>query len=58
MIRDLELNILEILFNDARTPVDQIAVMTGHSEEEVEAVIRSLEAPKDYRQISGAHQLG
>ncbi len=46
MIRDLELNILEILFNDARTPVDQIAVMTGHSEEEVEAVIRSLEAQK------------
>lgn len=40
MIRDLELNILEILFNDARTPVDQIAVMTGHSEEEVEAVDR------------------
>ena len=46
MIRDLELNILEILSNDARTPVDQIAVMTGHSEEEVEAVIRSLEAQK------------
>ena len=46
MIRDLELNSLEILFNDARTPVDQIAVMTGHSEEEVEAVIRSLEAQK------------
>ena len=37
---------MEILFNDARTPVDQIAVMTGHSEEEVEAVIRSLEAQK------------
>jgi DNA-binding Lrp family transcriptional regulator len=46
MIRDLELNILEILFNDARTPMDQIAVMTGHSEEEVTAVVRSLEAQK------------
>ena len=46
MIPYLELNLLENLFNDARTPVDQIAVMTGHSEEEVEAVIRSLEAQK------------
>lgn len=46
MIRDLEMSILEILFEDARTPIPQIAVMTGHSEEEVEAVIRSLEAQK------------
>lgn len=46
MIRDLELSILEILFEDARTPISQIAVMTGHDEEEVEAVIRSLEAQK------------
>ena len=46
MIRDLELSILEILFNDSRTPPAQIAVMTGHSEEEVTAVIRSLEAQK------------
>ena len=46
MVRDLELSILEILFEDARTPISQIAVMTGHDEEEVEAVIRSLEAQK------------
>ena len=47
MIRDLELSILEILFNDSRTTPAQIAVMTGHSEEEVAAVIRSLEAQKN-----------
>lgn len=46
MVRDLELSILEILFEDARTPVAQIAVMTGHSEDEIAAVIRSLEAQK------------
>ena len=46
MICDLELSILEILFNDSRTTPAQIAVMTGHSEEEVAAVIRSLEAQK------------
>ena len=46
MIRDLELSILEILFNDSRTSPAQIATMTGHSEEEVAAVIRSLEAQK------------
>ncbi len=46
MIRDLELSILEILFNDSRTTPTQMAVMTGHSEEEVTAVIRSLEAQK------------
>ena len=46
MIRDLELSILEILFNDSRTTPAKIAVMTGHSEEEVAAVIRSLEAQK------------
>ena len=46
MIRDLERSILEILFNDSRTTPAQIAVMTGHSEEEVTAVIRSLEAQK------------
>lgn len=46
MVRDLELNIIEILRDDARTPAEQIAVMTGRSEEEVRAVIRSLEAQK------------
>ena len=46
MIRDLELSILEILFDDSRRTPAEIAVMTGHSEEEVTAVIRSLEAQK------------
>ncbi len=46
MVRDLEMSILEILFEDARTTIPQIAVMTGHSEDEIEAVIRSLEAQK------------
>ena len=46
MVRDLELSILEILFEDARTPISQIAVMTGHDEDEIAAVIKSLEAQK------------
>ena len=46
MVRDLEMSILEILFEDARTTVDQMAVMTGHGRDEVEAVIKSLEAQK------------
>ena len=46
MVRDLEMSILEILFEEARTTIPQIAVMTGHSEDEIEAVIRSLEAQK------------
>ena len=58
MIRDLELSILEILFNDSRTTPAQIAVMTGHSEEEVAAVIRSLEAQKIILKYTGADQLG
>ncbi len=44
MIHDLELEILEILSEDARTSADRIATMTGHSLAEVEAVIKSLEA--------------
>ncbi len=44
MIHDLELEILEILSEDARTSADRIATMTGHSLSEVEAVIKSLEA--------------
>ena len=46
MVHDLELEILEILSEDARTPAQRIATMTGHSLEEVEAVIKSLEAQK------------
>lgn len=44
MLHDLELEILEILSEDARTPTERIATMTGHSLTEVEAVIKSLEA--------------
>lgn len=46
MVHDLELEILEILSEDARTPADRIATMTGHTLAEVEAVIKSLEAQK------------
>lgn len=46
MIHDLDMSILEILFEDARTSVSQIAVMTGHTEEEVASSIRRLEDQK------------
>lgn len=46
MVHDLELEILEILSEDARTPAERIATMTGHALAEVEAVIKSLEAQK------------
>jgi len=46
MVHDLELEILEILSEDARTPAERIATMTGSRLEEVEAVIKSLEAQK------------
>ena len=43
MIRDFDLAILEILFDDARTPVERIAVMTGHTKDEVAAAIHDME---------------
>lgn len=46
MIRDLEMEILEILFNDARTSPERIAAMTGSGAQEVSAIIASLEAQK------------
>ena len=46
MVHDLELEILEILAEDARTPTERIATMTGRRLEEVEAVIKSLEVQK------------
>ena len=46
MIRDLEMSILEILHNDARTTHQEIARMTGRSVEEIDAVIASLEAQR------------
>lgn len=44
MLRELDLAILEILFDDARTPVERIAVMTGHAAAEVDAAIKAMEA--------------
>lgn len=46
MIGELKLSVLEILFEDARTPIKQIAVMTGSSEEEIRSIIRELEDEK------------
>ncbi len=45
-IRDLELSVLEVLFEDARTPISQIAVMTGAGEDEVKEIIHRLEEEK------------
>lgn len=42
-MRNLELSILDILKNDARTPVSQIAVMLGKSQSEVSDTISRLE---------------
>ena len=42
-MNDLEMRILEVLTDDARTPVGQIAVMLGRAEEEVAAAIRGME---------------
>ena len=39
-MNELEMRILEVLTDDARTPVKQIAVMLGRGEEEVAAAIR------------------
>ena len=46
MIRDLELSILEILREDARTSHEEIARMTGRDVKEIDAVIASLEAQR------------
>ena len=42
-MNELEMRILEVLTDDARTPVKQIAVMLGRGEEEVAAAICGLE---------------
>ena len=42
-MRKLEMSILQILTEDARTPADQIAIMLGKSEEEILETIRRLE---------------
>ena len=42
-MNDLEMRILEVLTDDARTSAKQIAVMLGRAEEEVAAAIRGME---------------
>lgn len=42
-MNDLKINILEILNEDARTPLERIAVMTGNTLEAVAAAIDELE---------------
>ena len=42
-MQKMEMHILEILTDDARTPVGQIAAMLGMSEAEVQALIAGLE---------------
>lgn len=43
MINQFEMNILEALTEDARTPVERIALMTGHTPEEVAEAIKRME---------------
>ncbi|MEG0766512.1 MAG: Lrp/AsnC family transcriptional regulator [Clostridia bacterium] len=43
MCNDLQMQILEILIEDARTPADRIAVMLGIGENQVRGMIASLE---------------
>ena len=43
MVNNLELNILEILSEDARTPVERIALMTDHEPREVAEAIANME---------------
>lgn len=42
-MNDLQMRILEVLTDDARTPVAQIAIMLGRAETEVAEAIRELE---------------
>ena len=42
-MNDLQMRILEVLTDDARTPVAQIAIMLGRAEAEVAEAIRELE---------------
>ena len=46
MVSEFELNILEILNEDARTPRERIALMTGRSVEEVDEAVEKLEREK------------
>ncbi len=46
MVNEFELNILEVLSEDARTPVDRIALMTGREAREVAEAIALMEERK------------
>lgn len=46
MLSTLDMSILEILFADARTPIEDIATMTGHDEGDVREAIARLEREK------------
>ena len=43
MMTHTELSVLEILTEDARTPVERIAIMTGKTPEEIAETIHHLE---------------
>ncbi len=43
MLTELELNLLEILSDDARIPASQLAQMTGATEEEVKSALGKME---------------
>ena len=43
MVSEFELNILEVLSEDARTPVERIALMTGRATQEVTDAIARME---------------
>lgn len=46
MMTHTELSVLEILTEDARTPVERIAIMTGKTSEEIAETIHRLEEQK------------
>lgn len=46
MMTRTEMNILDILTEDARTPVERIAIMTGKTPEEIQQTIERLEEQK------------
>ena len=46
MVDELERNILEVLSEDARTPIDRIALMTGKEESEVAQAIAIMESKR------------
>ena len=57
-MRSLELSILDILTEDARTPVSQMSVMLGVSQTEIAETIARLEKQRIIIKYPGADQLG